>query len=436
MFEGRSGTLYLNENWGVAEISSNPLAARMRRHGGSWRECVPFIDPREPLVAVDPDDWRRVPVSDADSWKKVEDAVLLRQFVFSFDERYTPLHAFRQWFSAINQEARAALVRYGPSPWNWRLLQSLSLIPQLRELAGDGGNPALAWAVGTGALRRTAKFSPRHLARLFVPGKGQLPLLNCCGFLPATHSTRKLLAKIPREDISFSDLAKFRKAIGVIWRLRPDFLRSPLSHVPKITRPLIKALHPCNVDMLTPRLILELVEAGNSRDADRVAVDLRDVREMYRLRDRRAARVPRFHSLRRLRETARGLNDRLANYEDTPRDIPLSAKFPPFPREFPGNAHLQPVVNAWGLRALARVLRNCLWDSHYPYEALNGETFIYSLSFRGERGAVALSCARGRWAIEAKGNRNSDLSQEGEQVVQRWFRAGMDRAAAPQGVPA
>lgn len=428
-FNPWTGALSLEYSWGSAIFSAVPLTARARRGLGPYRPCIPYLDVNIPALVVDPETEfmmvvpKIIPEPDARDALRGTDP----QMLFSFD-RKTPGQTARAWLDMLPQPAVSAVGRYTPSPWNWHLLRSFTRLPSLAELAEH--NPALAWAAGSRALHRGPDLGLSDLKRLFLPGRGQMELLAWCGF-PATDLVRKLLAKVPAEEVSLPLLGRLRKALAAASLREPEFLRRWLSHVPRVTEPLVDLLHPRYRDMITPKLLLETAATG-MKNGPSPARLLDELIGLLGPREGRTGAPPRFNSLRRLEEAVAALEERI-QFEGNAnsRPIPLSATFAPPPAALPNNEHLAYIADAKSLRRLALSLKCCLWTPDWSLPILRGEAWAWALNYKGERGAIVISRREdGELTLAAAGFQNGDLSPAACDFVKSHFDGLLSGAAA------
>ena len=156
--------------------------------------------------------------------------------------------ALSQFFDAIPDLEREFVLRFGSR--RWHLLALFARCPGAFELAQS--NPALAYALSSNwVFHQPAVFQPMRAARALVKKK-QRDILAWLGF-PETEQARKILAKIPPEEVSLEGLLNLRRILAC-----PTSLKL-LSHAPIITSSMLLFLNdPGFRPWLTPIFVEEL----------------------------------------------------------------------------------------------------------------------------------------------------------------------------------
>lgn len=153
-----------------------------------------------------------------------------------------------QFFDAIPDPEREFVLRFYKR--RWHLLALFARCPGAFELAQS--NPALAYALANNwVFHQPAVSQPMRAARALVKKK-QRSILAWLGF-PETEQARKILAKLPPEEISLEGLLNLRRILAC-----PTSLKL-LSHASKISNSMLIFMSNAEIrPWLTPIFIEEI----------------------------------------------------------------------------------------------------------------------------------------------------------------------------------
>lgn len=284
-------------------------------------------------------------------------------------------------------------------------------------------NPALGYMLANNReFRRVHKTEPMVSARLLLaPRRRQRDVLEWLGF-PPTETVRRVLRKIDYDALDVGALRALRAHMG------DDRCRQRLSHLPRITRPLLKMAGEGALPSLAPALLRQLLEGRLPRGSTLPRV-VSDTIRMWRVAHP-GVPLPVFLSVRRLRE----VHDELAATVDWAALAKRSPGFPVPP--LPGTGAIVPLDTAQLLCEEGELQHNCVGS--YVTRVRRRQLYIYRV-IEPSRATLSIVRRDGRWRIDQlKGPRNSPVPAETRKTVQAWLRdaqpdaPGRRRVAQPE----
>jgi hypothetical protein len=315
--------------------------------------------------------------------------------------------------------AEPALARYlEPCPAG--VVETVERFPdrhwELLVFAERCGRPALDLLHATPALgymlannrefRRVHKTEPMVSARLLLaPRRRQRDVLEWLGF-PPTETVRRVLRKIDDDALDVGALRALRAHMG------DDRCRQRLSHLPRITRPLLRMAGEGTLPSLAPALLRQLLEGRLPRTSTLPRV-VSDTIRMWRVAHA-GAPLPVFVSVRRLREE----HDRLAATTDWSALASRASDLPPPP--LPGTAAIVPLDTPLMLCEEGELQHNCVGS--YVTRVRRRQLYIYRV-LEPSRATLSIVKRDGRWRIDQlEGPRNSPVPTGTRKAVWAWLR--------------
>lgn len=302
-----------------------------------------------------------------DSPKRLEDKKYEAWCIKTHEHRHLTLS---QFFDAIPDLEREFVLRFGSR--RWHLLALFARCPGAFELAQS--NPALAYALSSNwVFHQPAVFQPMRAARALVKKK-QRDILAWLGF-PETEQARKILAKIPPEEISLEGLLNLRRILAC-----PTSLKL-LSHAPIITRSMLLFLNdPEFRPWLTPIFIEKLSsyrvrrkvwwEQATSTGSETLWEIYKYLRDFLRMQEQVRAALRPLRSISQLKE----MHDEAVGVYNA---ITKAASLLPFPAPpYPGKkTFIEPITCDQNLQDEGLEMAHCV--GFYTRAVQLGEVYVY-----------------------------------------------------------
>jgi hypothetical protein len=287
-------------------------------------------------------------------------------------------------------------------------------------------NPLAGFCLALNHLfRQPVNYWPLAAARTQM-NRPQREILSWLGFQPATEAIAKLGRKCLPEALNVDRSMHLRQAMA-----DPE-TRATLAHLPQINAGVIGLVATPELrQCLTPQLLHSVAHDPNELSEEPTAELLRDTVEMHQLL-KRADRLPRFHSRRRVVEVHDALMVEIAR-RGTQRHGNRLFPPPPISGVTESGKEIRPVRTLDGLFALGREQHNCVGS--YTERAAKGQVFIYRVCVNGEICTLSLVWDRtGTLQIDQfKTTCNRTPSKLSEFAVRRWLEEG--RSAAQYQLP-
>lgn len=368
------------------------------------REALALLDPedREFLASLSPEEREAI----ASSWKERFDWSKKR-FVWSQKNS----QAWIQWYETIPADVRAVIAPFRKQKWHL-----LSMIASCGKPAMDliKSNPALAFALASNwVFHKPAVTQPmRSIRALLQSGKKQTDILKWLGF-PATESVRKILMKLPAEEISISTLFTLREAVNT------PHLYKLLSRLPRLNNCLLYLFFPQTRFLLTLNLLQEFSDLHEKCEGNTFRSALRDNLDL--LKDTATMHSQLFpetynHSpIQSLAQLSR-YHDLLCKRIDIERFKCLS--FPPPPLQ--GTNEIIPLKTPEDLYEEGKIQHNCV-ASYSEQVALMRNIYIYRM-LKPERCTLEITQSSSRWTLaQLKAGCNRNPSEKARLAAEKWL---------------
>lgn len=294
----------------------------------------------------------------------------------------------------------------------WCLFTLFARCPRAVELAHS--NPALCFALASNwVFHKPAVKRPLREARRLI-GRRQRAIAGWLGFPPTEH-TRRVLSRIPIEEITVSRLFNIRRGL-----LDPEVGKT-LGHLRVINGLVLDAIgYPLEVQNIGPSFLHDLASwlppAGGELVGETPLALLRDARNMAGHLERPMPSV--FANIAHLRS----FHDRLvAEYQDRPmRDeviliLPSEevASIPPPP--LAGTDVIVPLITPDEIRDEAATMHHCA-DVYLP-RVKKGDCFLYKV-LAPVRATLEIRRTKSGWMVaQLRGFKNASVSAEHRAVV-------------------
>lgn len=272
-----------------------------------------------------------------------------------------------QFFDEIPDPVRGLVLRFNER--RWHLLALFARCPGAFDLAQS--NPALAYALASNwAFRQPAVAQPMRAARSLVKKK-QRDIMVWLGF-PGTEQARKVMAKLPPEEIHLETLFNLRRV------LMQSELMKLLSHAPVITHSMVQFLnHPRSHPFLTPQFINDMAICRLTRtnewrpNKNTWSENYGSFIDMINMQDHGAqVRVQPWRSVRELQQRHDELVDVFNAMGSTDALLPFLP--PPYPGK---SGEIEPITSFHELQEEGREMRHCVGS--YCHYVRQGKCYIY-----------------------------------------------------------
>lgn len=299
-----------------------------------------------------------------------------------------------QFFDTIPDPIREFVLRFKTR--RWHLLALFARCPRAFDLAQS--NPALAYALASNwVFHQPAVSQPMRAARALV-NKKQRHIMAWLGF-PTTEQVRRILAKIPPEEIySVETLLNLRRILG-----KPEALKM-LSHVPVITHAILVFLNDrYAMPFLAPNFINELSLMRKQPKWPPVYGMYFDVRRMVDIDVFMRGR--KWNSIEKLQET----HDELV--EEYNQQTKLAPTIPfPQPPYCGKKGKVEPISSFYELQAEGRLMSHCIGS--YAPAILSGKCYVYRV-LAPIRATMSLWRISNQWKLQdIRGSANSRINDK------------------------
>jgi hypothetical protein len=310
------------------------------------------------------------------------------------------LHLSTEFFARIPLPVREILLQYRTR--RWHVLSLLARCPGACDL--HHSNPALCFALASNwVFHKPAVKQPLRSARRLLAKKQRI-IQAWLGF-PATESARRILAKIPPQEIDMGALLYLRQSLA-------DPVRHKLlGHLPRLNADTLRLINSeWAFRHIHPGVLFEAAVHNEPPGSLPVYERLRDtLRMIEQLGDIRCP--DRFLSVERLRilhdEVTAIYNDRTQNDLFGLCEIPVG----PFPSPpFEGSDTIIPLTSTTDLFEEGREMHHCVGS--YAHDVARGKCYIYRVT-DPVRATLEIGRHANRWAIkQAKLACNKTVSPE------------------------
>lgn len=267
-----------------------------------------------------------------------------------------------QFFDTIPDPERDFVLRFHDR--RWHLLALFARCPGAFDLAQS--NPALAYALASNwALHQPAVSQPMRAARSLVKKK-QREILTWLGF-PGTEQTRKILAKIPPEEISLEGIMNMRRILTY-----PIFLKL-LSHAKIISNSMLIFMNNSGFRPWLSPLFLEEISSYRShrkQGSESFWEAYKYLHDLLRMQEQTRVALRPLQSIAQLK----ALHDETIEVYNTMNTSVSLLPFPPPP--YAGKKGLiEPITCDQSLKDEGLEMMHCVGS--YTSAVQRGEVYVY-----------------------------------------------------------
>lgn len=414
VFKPETGKLYIFSKHSANVLKAWPSPMAWKKTAKQYRQWIRFRPSLSTLKGELEFDRRRLEenyhlqccIHDPEERKSIESHWKKR-----FDWREKNSKAWIQWYETIPADVRAVIAPFRKRKWHL-----LSMIASCGKPALDliKSNPALAFALASNWIfHKPAVTQPmRSIRALLQPGKKQTDILKWLGF-PATENVRRILMKLPADEISILNLLTLREAV------KTPHLCKMLSHLPRLKNYLLYMFSPQTRFLLTHNLLREFCGLSDKIDENERSSPLgkhlvlfKDTATMHRQLLTETYNHGHIQSLAQLSS----LHDLLCKKINIERFKGLS--FPPPPLQ--GTNDIIPLQTPEALYEEGKIQHNCV-VSYSEQVALMRNIYIYRM-LQPERCTLEIMRSSSRWTLaQLKASCNQSPSAEAKQAAETWL---------------
>ena len=414
VFKPESGKLYIFSKYSVNVLKAWPRPMAWKKTTKQHRQWIRFRPSLSSLNFELEFDRRKLEEDYHLQWSKYDPEKresLESSWKIRFDWWEKNSKAWIQWYETIPADVRAVIAPFRKRKWHL-----LSMIASCGKPALDliKSNPALAFALASNWIfHKPAVTQPmRSIRALLQPGKKQSDILRWLGF-PATESVRKILMKLPAEEISISNLLTFREAV------KTPHLYKMLSHLPRLNNYLLYMFSPRTRFLLTHNLLQEFSvlcdknkETKSSSVLSRHLYLLKDTATMYR------QLFPVTHNRVHIQSLAQLSRHHDKLCKGIKIELFKNLTFPQPP--FKGTDYIIPLKTPEALYEEGKIQHNCV-VSYSEQVALIRNIYIYRM-LKPERCTLEIMRSSSRWTLaQLKASCNQNSSAEAKLAAEQWL---------------